>query len=64
MSGQRYHTPLALGRMKVNKCPECGAPAELHLDDLRFWVTRGCDLTRIGVEDRIEQYRQDAAEVS
>ena len=40
-------------------CPECGQPVPMHSPDLRFWVPRLCDLTPIGVQERIAQYRAD-----
>lgn len=56
---QRYHLPVAHDRMAQNLCPECGAAPDTHSNDQRFWIPRGCDLTRVGVEDRIAAYVYD-----
>jgi hypothetical protein len=59
---QRYRPGIAHERMADNRCPECGAFAEDHLDDSRFWMPRNCDLLPRGVTDRIEQYLADQKE--
>ena len=56
---QRYTHPVEREHMANNLCPECGMPAAMHSDDTRFWVPRRCDLTRVGVQDRIKQYEAD-----
>lgn len=57
MSAQRYTNPVALERMANNTCPECGSPA----DDHTSWGSARCSLTDTGVDNRIEQYRNDLA---
>ena len=59
MSAQRYTHPTALQRMADQHCPECGLGLDTHSDDTRFWIPRHCDLTRVGVEQRIAQYEAD-----
>lgn len=58
---QRYTHPVALERMSHNLCPECGGPPLMHSGDLRFWIPRSCDLTPVGVEERIAQHRASSA---
>lgn len=57
---QHYSQPVARERMAHNLCPECGGPVATHSNDLRFWMPRACDLTAVGVEDRIAQYRAES----
>lgn len=56
---QRYAAQIARERMASGACPECGAIPSEHSADLRFWIPRGCDLTRDGVLDRIAQFKAD-----
>lgn len=59
---QRYTSPQSRERMAAGNCPECGNPPEAHGSDTRFWMPSVCGtggLTRAGVEDRIQQYRED-----
>jgi hypothetical protein len=56
---QRYKHPVARERMSHGLCPECGMPADMHIDDARFWIPRRCDLLPGGVRERVEQYRED-----
>lgn len=56
---QRYAQPIPRERMAHGLCPECGQPAATHSNDLRFWMPRSCDLTAVGVADRVAQYRAD-----
>lgn len=56
---QRYRPGVAHERMAEGNCPECGESPERHLDDVRFWTPRKCDLLPVGVSDRISQYRAD-----
>ena len=59
---QRYLQPVPRERMSHGLCPECGGPPATHSDSNAFWMPRACDLTRVGVEDRIAQHRADEAE--
>ena len=59
---QRYTSPVACERMAAGNCPECGEPAEAHINDPRFWIPRQCDLLPHGVTERIAQYQADQAE--
>lgn len=61
---QRYTAPAAQERMANALCPECGSSPSNHSNDTRFWVPRQCDLTRVGVQERIAQYEADRQEVS
>jgi hypothetical protein len=45
-------------------CPECGDPADKHLDDNRFWLPRRCDLLPRGVVAAIEQFEADQKEAT
>jgi hypothetical protein len=56
---QRYSSPAEHERMANYLCPECGFPPATHSSDMRFWVPRQCDLTRVGVQERIAQYETD-----
>ena len=58
---QRYTSPVACERMAAGNCPECGEPAEGHVNDQRFWIPRACDLLPHGVTGRIAQYQADQA---
>jgi hypothetical protein len=62
---QRYSAPVALERMRLGNCPECGAAPDDHSHAIEFWLRPGgCDLLPIGVTDRIARFEQDRAEVS
>lgn len=53
---QLYTDPLAQTRMNDGTCPECGQDPGEHSDSAEFWIPRTCDLTRAGVEDRINAF--------
>lgn len=58
MAHQRYTNPVALNRMALGVCPECGGLPEEH-------TGRGgwnCSLTDNGVASRIAQYEADLSD--
>ena len=57
MSWQRYTDPVAVKRLDVGMCPECGYPVASHDGS---GGPEGCTLTDNGVAGRIWQYEQDA----
>jgi hypothetical protein len=57
---QRYSSPVARGRMAAGLCPECGDSPRTHSADPRFWVPRRCDLTPVGVVERVQQYQSES----
>lgn len=56
---QRYTHPVALSRMAIGMCPECGELPDEHSQVREFWLRSGCDLLPDGVTERINQYRAD-----
>jgi len=59
MTAQRYTDPIAIKRMRDDKCPECGGTPESHTDSAAFWIPRGndCSLRPHGVVERIAWQR-------
>lgn len=55
MSAQRYTSTVALERLALGNCPECGEPASSH----GGLGGHGCGLTDNGVAARVAQYQED-----
>lgn len=60
LDAQTYSSPVAIGRMRDGKCPECGKAPEDHSAVAEFWLRdpNKCDLLPIGVTDRIAKQRE------
>jgi hypothetical protein len=60
INAQVYKDPVAIERMRENKCPECGHSAEEHSNDVRFWVPRllDCNLLPRGVRERVAKQKE------
>jgi hypothetical protein len=60
INAQVYKDKVAIERMREGTCPECGAKAESHSGDSRFWIPRplDCNLLPRGVRERVAKQKE------